>query len=168
MKSCGGVELYHSEPWHQMKVSGKLASHRGGPGSIPGLVKWDLWWTKWRRGRFSPSTSVSPCHSFHQILHPHHDPGQVQYASKWPTCRVDTVWTPLPTMQIKKKSFVLRPLFPSPEEIPPGAHCIGDWMTSRACLDAMKHTESSCFCRESKPGCPARSLVAIPTELFKF
>jgi hypothetical protein len=26
----------------------------------PGLVKWDLWWTKWRRGRFSPSTSVSP------------------------------------------------------------------------------------------------------------
>jgi hypothetical protein len=24
------------------------------------LVKWDLWWTKWRRGRFSPSTSVSP------------------------------------------------------------------------------------------------------------
>jgi hypothetical protein len=31
-----------------------------GPGSIPGLVKWNLWWTKWRRGRFSPSTSVSP------------------------------------------------------------------------------------------------------------
>jgi hypothetical protein len=24
------------------------------------LVKWDLWWTKWRWGRFSPSTSVSP------------------------------------------------------------------------------------------------------------
>jgi hypothetical protein len=21
---------------------------------------WDLWWTKWRWGRFSPSTSVSP------------------------------------------------------------------------------------------------------------
>jgi hypothetical protein len=30
------------------------------PGSIPGLVKWDLWWTKWRWGRFSSSTSVSP------------------------------------------------------------------------------------------------------------
>jgi hypothetical protein len=29
-------------------------------GSIPGLVKWDLWWTKWRRRMFSPSTSVSP------------------------------------------------------------------------------------------------------------
>jgi hypothetical protein len=26
----------------------------------PGLAKWDLWWTKWRWGRFSPSTSVSP------------------------------------------------------------------------------------------------------------
>jgi hypothetical protein len=21
---------------------------------------WDLWWTNWRWGRFSPSTSVSP------------------------------------------------------------------------------------------------------------
>jgi heme/copper-type cytochrome/quinol oxidase subunit 2 len=31
-----------------------------GPGSIAGLVKLDLWWTKWRWGRFSPSTSVSP------------------------------------------------------------------------------------------------------------
>jgi hypothetical protein len=26
----------------------------------PDLVMWDLWWSKWRRGRFSPSTSVSP------------------------------------------------------------------------------------------------------------
>jgi hypothetical protein len=37
-----------------------LASHPGGPGSSPGLVKWDLWLTKRRWGRFSPSTSVSP------------------------------------------------------------------------------------------------------------
>jgi hypothetical protein len=29
-------------------------------GSNPGLVMWDLWWTKWHWGRFSPSTSVSP------------------------------------------------------------------------------------------------------------
>jgi hypothetical protein len=36
-----------------------LASHRGGPDSRPGLVKWDLWWTKWRWSRFSQSTSVS-------------------------------------------------------------------------------------------------------------
>jgi hypothetical protein len=28
-----------------------------------GLVKWDLWWTKWQWGRFSPSTSVSPANS---------------------------------------------------------------------------------------------------------
>jgi hypothetical protein len=26
----------------------------------PCLVMWDMWWTKWRWGRFSPSTSVSP------------------------------------------------------------------------------------------------------------
>jgi hypothetical protein len=25
-----------------------------------GLVMWDLWWTKWRWGMFSQSTSVSP------------------------------------------------------------------------------------------------------------
>jgi hypothetical protein len=37
-----------------------LRISRGDPGSIPGLVKWGLWWTKWRWGRFSPSTSVSP------------------------------------------------------------------------------------------------------------
>jgi hypothetical protein len=33
------------------------------PGSYPwylGLVKWCLWWTKWRGGRLSPNTSVSP------------------------------------------------------------------------------------------------------------
>jgi hypothetical protein len=29
-----------------------------------GLVKWDLWWTKWRWGRFSPSTSVSPANLY--------------------------------------------------------------------------------------------------------
>jgi hypothetical protein len=36
-----------------------LASHRGDSGSGPGLVKWDLWWTKWRWWKFSPRTSVS-------------------------------------------------------------------------------------------------------------
>jgi hypothetical protein len=44
-----------------------------------------------------------PCHSFHQIIHPHNHPGQVQLASEWPTCLVDPVWTQPPTMQIKKK-----------------------------------------------------------------
>jgi hypothetical protein len=37
-----------------------LASHSDGPGSSPGLFEWDLWWTKWCWGRFSPSTSVFP------------------------------------------------------------------------------------------------------------
>jgi hypothetical protein len=30
------------------------------PDSIPRQVMWDLWWTKWHWGRYSPSTSVSP------------------------------------------------------------------------------------------------------------
>jgi hypothetical protein len=36
-----------------------IISHRGGPGSRPGLVKWNLWGIKLPWGRFSPSTSVS-------------------------------------------------------------------------------------------------------------
>jgi hypothetical protein len=39
------------------------ASHRGGPGSIPGHVMWCLWFTKWQWDRFSPSTSISPANS---------------------------------------------------------------------------------------------------------
>jgi hypothetical protein len=27
--------------------------------NVSNMVKWDLWWTKWHRGRFSLSTSVS-------------------------------------------------------------------------------------------------------------
>jgi hypothetical protein len=45
-------------------IAQSLASHRGGPDSSPGLVMWDLWWTKWRCGRFSPSTSVSPANLY--------------------------------------------------------------------------------------------------------
>jgi hypothetical protein len=33
------------------------------PVSIPGQVMWDLWCTKWQRGRFSPNTSVFPGNS---------------------------------------------------------------------------------------------------------
>jgi hypothetical protein len=54
-----------------------LASHRGGPGSSPGQVMWDLLWAKWRWCRFSPSTSVSStnshstdCFTFIIIYHP--------------------------------------------------------------------------------------------------
>jgi hypothetical protein len=39
-----------------VKTTSYMASHPGGPGSNPGVVMWDLWWTKWRWGRFSPST----------------------------------------------------------------------------------------------------------------
>jgi hypothetical protein len=56
-----------------------VMSLTGGSGSNPGLVKWDLWWTKWRWGRFSPSTSVSPANlNSTKILHRHNHPGQVQ------------------------------------------------------------------------------------------
>jgi hypothetical protein len=41
-------------------------NNRGGLGSIPGQVMWDLWWAKWHCGRFSPSPSVSPS-NFHFI-----------------------------------------------------------------------------------------------------
>jgi hypothetical protein len=36
-----------------------LASHRGGPVSSLDQAMWNLWWTTWHWGRFSPSTSVS-------------------------------------------------------------------------------------------------------------
>jgi hypothetical protein len=43
---------------------------------------WDLWWTKWRWGRFSPSTSVSPANlhstNFFTITLTYH-PGLIQY-----------------------------------------------------------------------------------------
>jgi hypothetical protein len=33
------------------------------------LVMWDLWWTKWSWGRFSPSTAVSPNFSTITIIY---------------------------------------------------------------------------------------------------
>jgi hypothetical protein len=48
---------------------------------------WDLWWTKWRWGRFSPNTSVSPANlhftNFSTITIIYHL-GLEQKASKWP------------------------------------------------------------------------------------
>jgi hypothetical protein len=47
----------------------------------PNLVLWDLWWTKWRWGRFQPSISVSPANlhstNFSTITIIYH-PGLVQ------------------------------------------------------------------------------------------
>jgi hypothetical protein len=42
-------------------------SHICDPGSSLVQVMWDLWWTKWHCGRFSPSTSVSPANSHSPI-----------------------------------------------------------------------------------------------------
>jgi hypothetical protein len=59
--SCQCVHLSkHLSLFIHKSIWTKLSTYRGGPGSNPGLVKWDLWWTKWRWGRFSPSTSVFP------------------------------------------------------------------------------------------------------------
>jgi hypothetical protein len=44
-----------------------------------------------------------PCQSsFHQILHHHNHPGQVQWANWWLTCRVDPVWLRPPVFKFKK------------------------------------------------------------------
>jgi hypothetical protein len=74
-------ELPNARPCHS---SGGYspASHRGGQGPIPDQVMWDLWWTKWHRGRFSPSTSVSPDNSHSTdcstLIIYHYHPGLVQ------------------------------------------------------------------------------------------
>jgi hypothetical protein len=45
----------------------------GGPGSSPGQVMWDLWWTKWHWDRFSSNTLVSSTKSNSiNMLHIHH------------------------------------------------------------------------------------------------
>jgi hypothetical protein len=59
----------------------------GGPGSIPGQVMWDLWWTKW--------------HSFHELLHNHdRSTGAGTIAQQWPTYQVSV--SPHPE-KLKKK-----------------------------------------------------------------
>jgi hypothetical protein len=73
-------------PFPNLKASNTyytLASHRGGQGSIPGQVMWDLWWTKWHWGRFSPSTLVSPAnpHSTDCSIIIIDHPGLVQQAN---------------------------------------------------------------------------------------
>jgi hypothetical protein len=59
LKNIIAQKVYTERPHHSSSGL-SLAYHRAGPGSSPGLVMWDLWWTRWRWGRFSPSTSVSP------------------------------------------------------------------------------------------------------------
>jgi hypothetical protein len=84
-----------------------MASHRGGPGSIPDLVNWELWWTKWRWGWFSPSTSVSPA-NLHSTKFSIIIITRGRYNRPFNGCHAE--WTQLdstPTMRIlKKKSFL--------------------------------------------------------------
>ena len=39
-----------------------LTSDCGGPGLIPGMSTWNLWWTGWHWAGFSQSASVIPHH----------------------------------------------------------------------------------------------------------
>jgi hypothetical protein len=68
---------------------------------------WDLWWTKWRWGRFSSSTLVSPANlhstNFSTITITYHS-GLVQQASSG-------CGTQSPTAQIKKKAGKLQHFF---------------------------------------------------------
>jgi hypothetical protein len=80
----------HYNPQRTLQPTARLrpcCSSRGfpprSPGSSPGQVIWDLWWTKRHWSRFSPSTSVSPAkHSTDctTLIIIHH-PGLVQYAT---------------------------------------------------------------------------------------
>jgi hypothetical protein len=52
------LQLIHLK-WSRHSSVGRWLPAAAARARAPGLVKWNLWWTKWR-GRFSPSTSVSP------------------------------------------------------------------------------------------------------------
>jgi hypothetical protein len=71
VRQCTEIfESYRAAPYLKRLLAG-FPPRR--PSFAHGFGKWDLWWTKWRRGRFCPSTSVSHAklRSFHQLLHHH-------------------------------------------------------------------------------------------------
>jgi hypothetical protein len=53
----GNQHVAEATPWFKRLVAG-FPPRR--PGFESGSGKWNLWWTKWRWGRFPPSASVSP------------------------------------------------------------------------------------------------------------
>jgi hypothetical protein len=64
---------------------------------------WDVWWTKWHWGMFSPSTSVSPANSYPNdcsTVITIYRLGMAQYAKQWPQYQVDSV---SPHEEIKKR-----------------------------------------------------------------
>jgi hypothetical protein len=72
-----GLRLYLCYSWELalnvcLDASFGNMSHRGGPGSSPAQVMWDLW-TKWHWGRFFSEYFGFPYQSsFHRLLHNHH------------------------------------------------------------------------------------------------
>jgi hypothetical protein len=62
---------------------------------------WDLWWTKWRWGRFSPSTSVSPANLYSTNF----STINIAYHLGLDNRPVIGRSTPSPTPLIKKKTF---------------------------------------------------------------
>jgi hypothetical protein len=75
-----------------------LASHCGGSGSIPGQVKWDLWWTGALGWVFSENFGFHCQSSFHH----HNHPGQATIGQSVATVQSGPSWTPPPTKRIKK------------------------------------------------------------------
>jgi hypothetical protein len=95
--------LVFNRPCHSLG-SQLPASHHGVPSSNSDQGMWDLWWTNQHRGRFSPSTTVSPashptdCSTLIVVLHL----GLVQKAKQWPTCQVDSVSPHLKKPKLKE------------------------------------------------------------------
>jgi hypothetical protein len=54
---------------------------------------WDLWWTKWHWGRFSPSTSVSPANSHSPNAPQHHHISSGAGTVGQTVAAVPTKWT---------------------------------------------------------------------------
>jgi hypothetical protein len=57
----GYLKQRNQQSVHNGSGGWSLASHRRGPGSIPGQPVWDLWWPKWHWDTFSSRTSVFQC-----------------------------------------------------------------------------------------------------------
>jgi hypothetical protein len=94
---------------------------------------WDLWWTKWRWGRFSPSTSVSPANLYSTNLSTitiTYHPGLVQWASSGRSIKSST---PL----IKKKIQAGR----SQVRVPKRSLDFFNWPNPSSCTMALGSTQ---------------------------
>jgi hypothetical protein len=55
---CNSLSFYHSTV-NTYAVEKAFVMKQNGRAIAQAVSRWDLWWTKWRWGRFSPSTPVS-------------------------------------------------------------------------------------------------------------